>query len=317
MELENNIRIKATPALLEVNFEALKLRLEEELKRYEIVVTNDTVTDAKKLATELNATRKIIDDRRKMEVAKASEPIRQFDAQMKELVVLCVCGRQNILDQVNRFEDEVRALCRESLSQVRDDLWQKHIVDAEFQKADIDDLVKVSNMTAKNNLTRAARDEIERRVLADKVLQDQTDKRLLELQTKCYEAGLVAPLLRQHVENFLFSDKETYDLLLHQLITVELTRQEQAEARMRKSFEKEHARTETPAQSPAPATSPTQSDIKPSKGKAVFTVTCTFVLEVSEALKENEIANELRRVMSNAGITTLTSVYVNRERGAV
>ena len=89
--MKDLIRIEAKPALLSVNFAELEKHLAKELEKYDVVVTGDTVKDAKALATELNATKKIIDTRRKDEVAKASEPVKQFDANMKKLVP---CVRQ-------------------------------------------------------------------------------------------------------------------------------------------------------------------------------------------------------------------------------
>ena len=67
MQLEKDIKITNTPACIEVNFDVLRKALEKDLERFEIVVTSDTVADAKKLATQLNETKKIIDDRRKAE----------------------------------------------------------------------------------------------------------------------------------------------------------------------------------------------------------------------------------------------------------
>src|SRR5690625_528 len=103
------LTIDSAPAKLALNFEEVKKRLAAELSRYDgVVVTQETLADAKKLATELNQTAKAIDDRRKEEVAAVSEPIKQFDAQMRELVEMCKDGRAQLLDQVKVFEDEVR-----------------------------------------------------------------------------------------------------------------------------------------------------------------------------------------------------------------
>lgn len=316
MTLETNIQIRNTPALVEVNFEALKERLEAELAHYEIVVTADTVADAKKLATELNATKKVIDDRRKAEVAKASEPIRKFDEQMKDLVIMCAAGRQKILDQVSRFEDEVRDLCGGLLVDARLALWQKHGVDVEFQSAQISDLKKTSNVTAKGNLTKAAKDEVEKRVLADKALQELTDRRLMELENRSYKAGLKAPLTRTHVESFLYESNEIYTERLDRLIAIEIERQDQAEARLRKDLDKEQAR-EQAKQAPSPqqagqsAPSP-----QPAKGKIAYNVTCTFHVEVPPSITEHAVDTELRRMMKRAGFTSLTGVYVQRAQGA-
>lgn len=321
MQLEKDIKITNTPACIEVNFDVLRKALEKDLERFEIVVTNDTLADAKKLATQLNETKNIIDDRRKAEVAKASEPVKQFDAQMKDLVIMCAAGRQKILDQVARFEDEVRELVEESLVTLLSGLWEKHGVDSEFQRTTIADLVKISNLTAKGNLTKAARDELEARVLADKALQEQTDRRLTQLETESYKAGLKAPLQRQHVESFLFEDKEIYTQRMAQLVAIEIERQDQAEARLRVDIEREQARNKQTQPEPPQAAAPQHierpaASAKPSKGKIAFNVTCTFNVEVLPSVHENAIDAELRRVMKKAGITSLTGVYVQRAQGA-
>ena len=320
MQLEKDIRITNTPACIEVNFDVLRKALEKDLERFEIVVTADTLADAKKLATQLNETKTIIDDRRKAEVAKASEPVKKFDAQMKDLVIMCAAGRQKILDQVARFEDEVRELVEESLVTLLSGLWEKHGVDSEFQRTTIADLVKISNLTAKGNLTKAARDEVEARVLADKALQEQTDRRLTQLETESYKAGLKAPLQRQHVESFLFEDKEIYTQRMAQLVAIEIERQDRAEARLRADIEREKAR-DTQAQQAAPAATPQHierpaASAKPSKGKIAYNVSCTFNVEVPPSVHENAIDAELRRVMKKAGITSFTGVYVQRAQGA-
>src|SRR5690606_6499676 len=206
-----------------------------------------------------------------------------------------------------------RELVEESLVTLLSGLWEKHGVDSEFQRTTIADLVKISNLTAKGNLTKAARDEVEARVLADKALQEQTDRRLTQLETESYKAGLKAPLQRQHVESFLFEDKEIYTQRMAQLVAIEIERQDRAEARLRADIEREKAR-DTQAQQAAPAATPQHierpaASAKPSKGKIAYNVSCTFNVEVPPSVHENAIDAELRRVMKKAGITSLTGVY--------
>jgi len=237
--MQDLIQIQNTPAKLSVNFEALRDALAKELKQYEVVVTADTVKDAKALATELNKTKAAIADRRKAEVAQASAPIKAFDERMKELETMCDEGRKKLLRQVEKFEDETRETCRMLLDSVRSDLWSERGVAAEFQKASIEDLVMVSNVTAKGNLTAKARAELDARIVMDLRVQDQTERRLLELENASYKAGLSAPLTRDHVRPFLFSDYETYDRELTRILEAEVRRQEQAEAAMRERIERE------------------------------------------------------------------------------
>src|SRR5690625_3118557 len=334
MELQKEIVIENTPALVSVNFDQLRERLEQELERYRVVVTADTLADAKKLATELNSTKKLIDDRRKAEVAKASEPIKQFDERMKELVLMCAKGRQDILDQVKRFEDETREICRALLMSHRESMFKKHGVAEEFQRTEnqstIEDLVKISHVTAKGALTKAAKDTVEQRVMEDAALQAKIERRLLELENRSYKAGLSAPLQRGHVEAFLFADDDHYQASLEQMISVEVERQEQAEEALRKKVAKENERQEqaAPAQQASEQTpaNPVRDDVSisyaaperaatppPAPGKAQCLVRCQFAVEVPDLLTVEAIEAELRGVMEKAGLgKTLTGIAVDR-----
>lgn len=242
--MQQLIHIESRPAVLSVNFEDLQAALSRELEKYKVVVTADTIKDAKALATELNATKKLIADRRKEEVAKASEPVKQFDSRMKQLEQMCETGRQDILQQVQRFEDEVRDRARALLRELRDELWGLHGIEAEFRRAEYDDLVMLTAVTATGNLAASARNKLEARVSEDKALQDRTSMRLLALENASYKAGLSAPLTRDHVAGFLMADEATYSEELDRIINAEIVREEQAQQRMRDKLERERAQQE-------------------------------------------------------------------------
>lgn len=242
--MQELIRIDSAPARLAVNFDEIRAALAQELERYNVVVTADTVADAKKLATELNKTATEIDRRRKEEVAAVSEPVRQFDEQMKELVVMCKDGRQSLLDQVKKFEDETRETARSLLVIARAELWDGMGVEPEFQSAEFDDLILLTSVTAKGNLSAKARNELEKRAAADKAMQDRTRMRLLELENESFRAGLSAPLTRDHVAAFLFTDDGKYRAELDRIMAAEKWREEEAQRRMREKLEREQAEAE-------------------------------------------------------------------------
>lgn len=242
--MQDLISIESAPAKLAINYEELKAHLQQELARYEVVVTVDTVAAAKKLATELNQTAGTIDRIRKEEVAKVSGPIKCFDTQMKELVGLCKDGRKKILDQVERFEDKTRAAVVVLLEERRAQLWEEHAVEREFRNAACEDLVLLTSLTAKGNLARAASDKLESRVRDDKALQDRTRMRLVELENQSFRAGLTAPLTRDHVQPFLFADEERYADELQRILFVEVQRQEKAEQLLRERIERERRQVE-------------------------------------------------------------------------
>ena len=344
--MQELITIKNVPALVEVNFDELKKHLSIELERYtSVVVTQETVKGAKELATELNATKGEIGKRRKDEVARASAPVKAFDGKMKELEAMCEDGRQGLLKQVATFEDETRRLASEMLTELRGELWAAHGIRAEFRWSECEPLALLSAVTATGNLTAGAKGKLEALVTADKQLQDQTDMRLLKLENESFKSGLSAPLNRGHVEHFLFDSEPVYSDKLDRLMKTELEREEVAQKRMREKMEREQKQKEeseqrqreaakreaarvpevveqrsAPQEDPVPAQKPEPDAVKPSAaartGTTPVTVSCTFTVNVGDNVTDSAIESELRKVMTAAGLTTLQTVTIHREKAA-
>jgi len=289
------IEAVVTPAILSVDFDKVKAELKSELEQYEIVVTGDTVGGAKELATKLNKTAGAIDTRRKELVSDASAPIKEFDTNMKELVQLCQTGRADILGQVKTFEDETRAKVRQLLAAAvitQYDAWE---VGEEFQTVTTEDLVILSNVTSKGNLSKAAREAVAIRVINQYNLEGAVKIRLLELENSCYKAGLKSPLTRTHINHFLFDELESYVDKLAMLIDVELTRQEQAEQQQERKSE---------------AQSKTKAQPKKVAGKKNWAVVAEFAIETSDTVTADKVTAALTKKMAEAGFTTLSSVKV-------
>ena len=208
------ITIESQPALFTADFAAAKKSLSRKLKKYNIVVTADTVKGAKELATELNGIANGIGKKGKVAVDEVSVPIVDFKANIKELIALCQTGREDILKQVKVFEDKTREELLLLLDGLRGSLWHDNEVKDEFQAANIAELVILSNITGKGNLTSKAIDTVTARVNEDKQKQTEIAIRLLELENKCFRAGLKVPLERVHVEAFLFADAKDYETRL-------------------------------------------------------------------------------------------------------
>lgn len=342
------------PAVVEVNFEELRESLERDLEKYRVVVTSETVKDAKTLATELRKTKKVIADRRKAEVAKASEPVKAFDEQMKQLEKMIDAGVDDLKAQVDRFEDETRETVREKLQALRSELWSDFAVEPEFQRAELEDLVILSNLTPKGNLTSKARDDMKARIQADKGLQDQTRLRLAELESESYRAGLAAPLSRDHVEHFLFADEERYRSELARILEAEVRRQEQAEQRERDRLERQRqaeeraererqerqeqeearriAREKTPREASGNGRENQEGEAEvprnleeleanqPSENtrpaddarKVSVTVECLFDIDVPHQVTDEQIENQLRAQMAEAGFQSTPRIRVLR-----
>ena len=232
--------VQAQLPVIKDNFKTIEKKLNIELQKYDILVTEDNVDEAKKLATELNKVAGEIDKKRKDKVKEISVPIKDFEASAKELVSMCQDGRTKLLERVKMFEDKKRERCRELLLAKLEALYSQYNIDNEFKTANIDDLVIISNLTQtsqleKRNLTKKAVDAIDYRVMLCEKNQKKIYNRIAELPEKSKNLEVI--LTRADVENFLKLDDETYSSQLDNLIKIELRRQEQIKAKARAEAE--------------------------------------------------------------------------------
>ncbi|MCG5537897.1 DUF1351 domain-containing protein [Halorhodospira sp. 9622] len=339
--MQQMIEIQAQPGLIQVNYEQLEAALAERLEQYRQVVSPDGVKAAKAQATEINALKKTLAERRKKAADEARQPITEFERQMKALEQRCEEARQDLLEQVRRYEDQTRERARALLASLRDELWQSEGVSPDYRTADYEDLVLLSSVTPKGALTKAAREKLQERVRNDRDREQMVTTRLLELEARSYREGLHAPLTREHVEHVLVAPDDEYESALRATLDRELERQEQAARRQREQWEREQAearareqaaqaRRERAAEleragceegraleaaqggeSPQPAAStpgPQPPPAPAQNGKVRYSVLATFYIEVSPRVKRAAIEAECRRVMERAGVTTLQSV---------
>ena len=307
--------VKMTPAVLEANFGEMKAALTEELKKYDIVVTAETLGDAKKLCTELNKTTKAIATVRKEQAALAGEPVRIFEENMKEFELEVQAARTKIKTQVERFEDEVKVKIAEMLNDKINAGWEHYQVQPEFRQSKVTDLIKLSHLTATGNLAKAAVTAINERCLNDKALQDRTERRLLELEKDCYKAGLKVSLERVHVERFLFASDEDYAAHLDRLIKVEVIRQHQVETDTRAQVEQEqqaHAQPAAPAQEPEPEPQPesVQNQEPVAEGMKRVRVKINLELDVPAATTNMKLSNAVRQKLDAAGFQSVAGIVV-------
>jgi len=329
--------MKVTWKLPEIvsGFKEAKAKLEKELKKYDVVVTLDTLKDSKAMTTTLNKRAAEIDVQRKEAVYNVSEPIRAFEAEMKTLHKMCKDGREKILTQVNVFENETRTTIRKKLVDLLQAQYEHHEVDEEFKTASIDDLVILSNLTGKGSLTAKTVAEVTNRVNADKQVQFKVEMRLVYLENKCYKAGLTSPLTEVHISRFLRSPDDEYEAQLQSLIEVELERQKATEeaavkkaATVAKAVVDHHTKAvEASTEFQKPACDSEQemfphenkSDENESKlteaapsGTIGYIVTTTFELAVPAHVPVEAIENKVRKTLDGAGFTTLKTIEVTK-----
>ena len=323
--------IKTEPASIVFDYGSVKALVVAHLELYQnIVLTEDDFKEGKDLIKEINSTRKALEDARKSEVAKASEPIKAFEANIKELVALHDELKKSLQVQIEKFEAEKKEEIRAAIAELQQSEWAAQGVRAEFQNSQTNHLVLLGSFTAGGKLTAKAQGEVKQLVSNDKALQQQTDLRLSQLETLCYKAGLAAPLNKSHVSHFLLDDEVTYQTKLNALLVGELEREKEAvafrkaqelkaqeQAELNKQLEQQHKQqqetqpVERPSeqlveQQPVAQAIPAQQEqpIVQNEQSTRVTVTVSFTLDIPVFLGNEAIAKQLDTKLKSSGFST-------------
>lgn len=205
------------------NFEEIKNKLAESLKSYEISVTDENLAEAKKMATELNKMASEFDRRRKDVEAEITKPVKAFKDQVDQLVQMCKAGREQILTQVQVFEDRKKEELKNILISERGRLCEQAGIPVDFM---VSDLAILSNITSTGSLAKAARDAIESRVNQRVAEKNFREARIAKAEAEALKAG-IEPFTLAQIEQILKS--ETFDQQILSMISQEIERQKRIE----------------------------------------------------------------------------------------
>lgn len=101
---------KSLPQKIDFNYEALKSELADKLKYYNgLVVTEDSIRDAKGDKAALNKLKTALDDRRKDIKREYLRPFEEFEGKVKELVGMIDAPVQAIDGQIKAFDEQKKA----------------------------------------------------------------------------------------------------------------------------------------------------------------------------------------------------------------
>lgn len=320
-------QIKTVPATIDFDFEGVKALVVAHLDRYQnIVITDDAVGEGKALIKEINVSRKALDKARKDEAKKAGEPIKKFERDIKELVSLHDTLLNNIREQIAKYEAARKSDIKNALLSALLQEWEDKGVRDQFRNGCIDSLILLGSFTTSGKLTAKACAEIQQIASNDYALQAQTDLRVAQLESACYQAGLGAPLTVVHIQHFIDAPEVEYQTRLNALLSSELEREKRAiEHRLMQQRRKEEKQA---LQKPVEQVEPKESHLEnvienkatetnkskePPKGLGSHVViTCTFELNISADIPEPEIRNQLSTKLKSAGFTSLSSMTVER-----
>ena len=86
------------------NMAEVKASIAETIAKYDVIVTEDRIGEAKELMAQFNKDKKAFTDKCKEFLGVVSSPIDAFKAEQKDIEKMFDDGRQKIADQVAKFE---------------------------------------------------------------------------------------------------------------------------------------------------------------------------------------------------------------------
>ena len=145
------------------NMELIQQHIANTLKKYDVVVTEDTVKDTKVLMSNINKDKKDFADKCKMFIAEIEAPIKEFKLNKKSIEDIFDDARFRLAVQVVKFEtiklDEISKV----IIQTKVDMCENKGIDQ--SKVSVEDLIKLSSVTSTGKANKATITAIESRIL--------------------------------------------------------------------------------------------------------------------------------------------------------
>lgn len=284
--------LTGTLPVISANFEACKAFYAEEMKQYDVAVTEENLGEAKADLAKLRAEIKRLDRIRIDEANRLKAPITVMEKQVKELTEVIETMVAKIAAQVKSYEDKTRALCKDLMTAFLSECYEAAEVRPEYRNgfSTIDSLVGTSKVTASGNLTKAARESIEGLCQHSLLIQSRADGRMARVEADCRAAG-VEPLTRDQVTSFLDLEESAFLPRLSKMVADEVKRQETAREKIRKE-EQEKAQREAKIKADAEEKARKEKEAAEAKAKADADA------KAKKEQEDREAAEQARKVVA-------------------
>lgn len=164
---------------LDTNLEKVKTGIEENIKKYDVVITEDGVKDAKEIMANFNKDKKLFKETCKKFLDDISAPITKFKATQKEIEKLFDDGREKIKVQVDKFEEEKLKVINQVIIDYRKIECEEKDIDPD--SIVISDLIIFGSVTAKMQPSKKLKDTIASRI---QTVENEKLKARLEAEEK-------------------------------------------------------------------------------------------------------------------------------------
>lgn len=227
-EINSNLPILA----LNNNMTRIEKLVNRELKKkkYNSIITMDNYAVMKKEGQFLGKVAKQISDFRIAKVKEETQDIKLFEDSLKKFTQMFKDKQETIKSGLDIFEEQTRQKVLLVCKEYFEEFTLKVELRPEFKNINLDDMTLTKYATATFKISKAGIDEVERRVNIQLTLQTKVDNRLLNLENECLRAN-IEPLTQQHIQGFLYSSDEEYQIKLRNLIVAEIERNEAVKKR--------------------------------------------------------------------------------------
>ena len=145
------------------NMQSVKSEIEKQLKKYDVVVTDDTVKDTKKLMADINKNKQAFSDACKKYLTEIEDPVKAFKSEKKEVESLFVDARLRLSSQVDKFESKKLDEISEIVINTKNFMCNEKGINP--CRVSVEDLIKLSAVTTTNNLSKNTITAIENKIL--------------------------------------------------------------------------------------------------------------------------------------------------------
>lgn len=278
------------------NMSEVKASIAETIAKYDVVVSEDKLPEAKELMATFNKDKKEFSSACKKFIDAISEPITEFKAQQKEIEKMYDDGRAKIADQVAKFESKKLETIAVLVREYRNTNCESKSICIE--SVSVEDLVMLSAVSANSkgySLTKKTTDAIDQRIQS---VENEILKARLEAEEKAKRDREIAEQARLEAEEKA-RQREAELLAKAELEKAEAVEQARREEQL-KAQESQNVEVTTLHDDP----------IITNDGKRVFTITATFEILAPEHTPYEKITSKLQSMIESAGITSLKSIKV-------
>lgn len=279
------------------NMEELAESIKKDIQnKYDLIVTEDSLPDTKKLMAEVNKEKDEFKKKYKEFKNEVLAPLAPLDAKAKEIEGYYDTARSALDNQVKNFEKGKLEAIKVIVEKYRDDACLTANITPE--SITITDLVILSAVNANSkgySIAKKTSDTIDQRIQA---VELQIAKAKLEAEEKAKRDREIAEQARREAE-------ERARVREAELLAKAEKDKAEAVERARQEVQKPTFAENAQVQQEAPK-EPTFTD----DGKRIFTVTATFEVSAPKQTPIDKIINKLQGMIEGAGITSLKKIEV-------